>query len=87
MLPALVGFGHVARSFRIPPRIGVAVLGFVVVANVVLITRSLANRLPSGRAAIELALVWALAGVAAMLLWRAWRAGCRNCVQSEVPLA
>ncbi len=85
MLPAFIGFGHVARSFSIPPRFGVVVLGFIMLANAGVITFSLANSLPSVKAVITLTLVWAIAGVAAIFLSRAWRAGGRSRQQAGVP--
>ena len=75
LFPALVGFGQVARSFRIPLRIGVVMLGLVALVILVAITWWLVDRPQSHRTGLVLALVWALAGVVAILLSRAWRAG------------
>lgn len=79
LFPAFVGFSHVVRTFRFPPpRFGVGMLGIIALANLAVITFSLAARLPSLGVGLTLALVWALAVVAAILLRRAWRAGDRQ---------
>ena len=80
LYPALVGFGYFARSFRIPPRIGVAILSIgvailslLIVLNLALITYSYSDRLTSSWYVAGLSLLWTLAFVALWLLARAWR--------------